>query len=673
MSMEKDTRETTLNGFDGGMDGERAQNARGTAARLLKTLMRQKWKLLVIFLSVVIGSLFNILAPKVTGVAVNQIFSGVQNALANGGKFQVNWETMGMVLLQLAGLYVLTSAFSYIQQNTMAGVSQTLTLTLRREISEKLNRLPLRYFDRHKKGEVLSRATSDLEKVADTLQDSLSQLLTAFVSIVGSFIMMLVISPTLTLVALVAIAVSLVVAGLVSRRTQRRFAANQEALGRLNAGIEEAFSGNIVIKAFNLEPQTVENTKKLSEELFQAGKKAMFSNYVISPIIRLINQFGYVAIAIGGAMSVIRGRISIGDIQAFIQYVNQVSEPVTQISFTVNTLQGAVAAAERVFRLLDEEEEAPDPAQPQFLTAPRGEVRFENVRFGYSDDAILMQNVSFTARAGDKIAIVGPTGAGKTTLVNLLMRFYELQGGRITIDGPRAPALPDGHGLAGYLAVRRHHPRQHRLWQGRRHGRTDLRGGKGGARRPLHPHHAAGIRYGAQRRNRQPLPRAAAVAYHRPRHPRRPRHPHSRRGHLQRGHAHGVGNPESHGRADAGPHQLYHRPPPFHHPRRQLHPGDEGRCHHRAGQSRGIDEAGQILRRPLQQPVRRQGGLNGIQKARAGSRTGRPAPRLFPRALRRQRAAQLVQRRGRVAYLHIGLRFQDDPVVIPREQLGKGF
>ena len=445
MSMEKDTRETTLNGFDDGMGAERAQNARGTAARLLKTLMRQKWKLLVIFLSVVIGSLFNILAPKVTGVAVNQIFSGVQNALANGGKFQVNWETMGMVLLQLAGLYVLTSAFSYIQQNTMAGVSQTLTLTLRREISEKLNRLPLRYFDRHKKGEVLSRATSDLEKVADTLQDSLSQLLTAFVSIVGSFIMMLVISPTLTLAALVAIAVSLVVAGLVSRRTQRRFAANQEALGRLNAGIEEAFSGNIVIKAFNLEPQTVENTKKLSEELFQAGKKAMFSNYVISPIIRLINQFGYVAIAIGGAMSVIRGRISIGDIQAFIQYVNQVSEPVTQISFTVNTLQGAVAAAERVFRLLDEEEEAPDPAQPQFLTAPRGEVRFENVRFGYSDDDILMQNVSFTARAGDKIAIVGPTGAGKTTLVNLLMRFYELQGGRITIDGVDIAGMTRGH------------------------------------------------------------------------------------------------------------------------------------------------------------------------------------------------------------------------------------
>ncbi len=214
---------------------------------------------------------------------------------------------MGTVLLQLAGLYLLTSVFSYIQQNTMASVSQTLTLTLRREISEKLNRLPLRYFDRHKKGEVLSRATSDLEKVADTLQDSLSQLLTAFVSIVGSFVMMLLISPTLTLMALVAIAVSLIVAALVSRRTQRRFAANQEALGRLNAGIEEAFSGNIVIKAFNLEPQTVENTKKLNEDLFQAGKKAMFCNYVISPIIRLINQFGYVAIAIGGAMSVIRG------------------------------------------------------------------------------------------------------------------------------------------------------------------------------------------------------------------------------------------------------------------------------------------------------------------------------------------------------------------------------
>lgn len=317
----------------------------------------------------------------------------------------------------------------------MASVSQTLTFTLRKEISEKLNRLPLRYFDRHKKGEILSRATSDLEKVADTLQEGLSQLLTAFVGIVGSFIMMLLISPVLTLTAAGAIFISLVVAALVSKRTQRYFSLNQEALGRVNGNIEEAFSGNIVIKAFNLEKQMVTNTEILNENLFQASKKAMFMNYVISPVIRLINQFGYVAIAIGGAISVIKGNISIGDIQAFIQYVNQISEPITQISYTVNSLQGAIAAAERVFELLDEEEELPDIVNPAEISAPKGNVRFEHVRFGYSDDAILMKDISFSVKAGSKIAIVGPTGAGKTTLVNLLMRFYELQGGRITIDG----------------------------------------------------------------------------------------------------------------------------------------------------------------------------------------------------------------------------------------------
>ena len=435
MNMEKDTCETTANGLDGDMSAERAQNARGTALRLFKKLMAQRGKLLIILFSIIIGSAFNILSPKGIGIAVNEIFTGVQNAIAKGETFQVNLETMGAVLLGLLGLYLLTSLFSYIQQNTMASVSQTLTLTLRKEISAKLNRLPLRYFDRHKKGEVLSRATSDLEKVADTLQESLSQLITAFFGILGAFVMMLLISPLLTLIAVGAIFVSLIVAAAVSSRTHRYFVVNQEALGRLNSSIEESFTGNLVIKAFNLEQLTVENTKALNENLFRASKKAMFMNYMISPIIRLINQFGYVAVAVGGAMAVIRGTISIGDIQAFIQYVNQASEPVTQISYTVNALQGAIAAAERVFQLLDEEEEAPNAANPAMLTAPKGNVCFEHVRFGYSNEYILMEDISFSVKAGSKIAIVGPTGAGKTTLVNLLMRFYELQGGRITIDG----------------------------------------------------------------------------------------------------------------------------------------------------------------------------------------------------------------------------------------------
>ena len=234
-------------------------------------------------------------------------------------------------------------------------------------------------------------------------------------------------------------------AALVSSRTHRTFAANQEALGRLNSSIEENFTGNLVSKAFNLEQTAVDNTKALNENLFRASKKAMFMNYMISPIIRLVGQFGYVAVAVGGAMSVIRGGISIGDIQAFIQYVNQASEPVTQISYTVNSLQGAIAAAERVFQLLDEEEEVPDAANPVVLSAPKGNVSFEHVRFGYSDDHILMQDISFDVKAGGKIAIVGPTGAGKTTLVNLLMRFYELQGGRITIDGADISKMERSH------------------------------------------------------------------------------------------------------------------------------------------------------------------------------------------------------------------------------------
>lgn len=434
MSMEKDTHETEV--YDFGDEGmEKAKNVKGTSFRLLKKLLEQKWKLILVFVSIIIGSVFNILSPKLLGVAINQIFDGIQEKAKSGGYFQVNFETMGAVLLSLLGLYLCSSLFSYIQQNTMASVSQTLSLGLRREISEKLNRLPLRYFDRHKKGEILSKVTNDLEKVADTLQDGLTQLFSSVVGIVGAFVMMTMISPILTLIAVGTIFASLVIAALVSNKTQRSFMVNQEALGRLNGSIEESFTGNMVIKSFNLEEQIIQDTEVMSENLCRAGKRAMFMIYVISPVIRLVNQLGYVAVAIRGAWSVIRGTLTIGDIQAFIQYVNQVSEPVTQVSYTVNSLQGAVAAAERVFKLLDEPEEAADDDAPVVLSAPKGDVSFEHVRFGYSDDVILMKDISFRVKAGSKIAIVGPTGAGKTTLVNLLMRFYELQDGRITIDG----------------------------------------------------------------------------------------------------------------------------------------------------------------------------------------------------------------------------------------------
>lgn len=435
MSQKDEILEIQTNDFGDGYSVDKAKNSKKTSRRLIKRLMQQKWKLLIVFISIVISSAFMILSPKVVGVAINQIFDGIRTSSVTGRSFTVSFETMGAVLSVLLGLYLLESLFHYIQQNTMASVSQTLSLSLRKEISEKLNKLPLRYFDRHQRGEILSRVTSDIEKIADTLQDSLTQLFSSAVGILGAYGMMLWISPVLALVAAGTIGLSMVIAALIASRTERCFAVNQECLGRLNSRIEETFTGNTIIKVFNLEKQTIENIDQLNEDLYRASTKAMFLNYAISPLIRLVGRLGYVVIAIRGAIFVMNGQISIGDIQAFIQYVNQVNEPVTQVSYTLNTLQGAVAAAERVFELLDEEEEIPDSASPGRLEQPKGNVHFAHVRFGYSDDHILMEDISVEAKAGSKIAIVGPTGAGKTTLVNLLMRFYELQGGHIYMDG----------------------------------------------------------------------------------------------------------------------------------------------------------------------------------------------------------------------------------------------
>ena len=439
MSMEmqgKDTdQQTQPDVFDTDFNLEKARNPKQTAARLCAYLMRQKRRLLAVLLSTIGSALFAILAPKICGIAINEIFNAIKAAATQGARFRVSWGTMGWILALLLGLYALESLADYLQQRTMASVAQTLTLDLRKEISAKLNRLPLRYFDRHSKGDILSRTVNDLERVANTLQDSLTQLLSSVIGIVGAFAMMMLISPTLTLIAAGTVALSMVIALLIASRTERSFATHQEALARLNGGIEEAFTGNTVIKAFNLEQQTIDDVEKVNEQLYQAGSKAMFQNYVISPIIRLVNQFGYMAIAVRGALAVINGSISIGDIQAFIQYVTQVSEPVAEVSYTMNTLQGAIASAERVFALLDEEEEPADILSPTVPADPKGHVEFEHVRFGYGEGTTLMRDISFDVKAGSTIAIVGPTGAGKTTLVNLLMRFYDIQGGRIAIDG----------------------------------------------------------------------------------------------------------------------------------------------------------------------------------------------------------------------------------------------
>ncbi len=431
MSREGDTPETDIIHSPDNKPAAKAKNTGRTAARLLKQLCQQQWKLIAVFVSVLFSSAFTLAAPMIIGQAINLIYDGI----ISGHGFEVNFNTLGSIMLTLLALYLFSAIFSYLQQFIMAGVAQTLTLSLRERVSEKLKQLPLTYYDQHKKGDILSRATNDLDKVADTLEDSLMQFFSSTVSIIGSFALMLIISPLLTLIALGTMAVSMTAAALIAQRTQRYYAENQKVLGEMNGMIEEAFSGNHVIKAFNMEQDTIRNVAALNQALYKAGRKSQFVTFAVDPAIRLFNQIGYILIAVQGALLVTQGRISIGNIQAFFQYVNQASEPLTQIAHIFNSMQGAIAAAERVFALLDEEDEVADPRKPREISAPKGNVAFEHVRFGYQEGAILMNDINFQVKAGDKIAIVGPTGAGKTTLINLLMRFYELQGGRITIDG----------------------------------------------------------------------------------------------------------------------------------------------------------------------------------------------------------------------------------------------
>lgn len=420
--------------FQDDVVSEKARYAKKTSMRLIKQLLEQKWKLLLVFISILFASAFTILAPKAVGAAINQIFDGIQHALKNGGRFIVDWDSLGMVITILLSLYLMSSLFNYIQQYIMASVSQTLTLSLRKKISEKLNRLPIKYFDTHSRGDILSRATSDLERVSDSLQEGLTQFFSSFIGILGAFTMMLFISVQLTVIVLLTIAVSILISLFLSRYTQSAYSRNQKALGNLNGSIEESFTGNNIIKSFNLEKAVIDKTEELNEELYEAGKRAQFITYVINPIIRLFNQLGYVIIAIRGAISVISGSITLGDIQAFFQYVNQVTEPVTEMAYVLNMFQGAVASAERVYEFLDTEEEADECGLAELPDHVQGNIRFKNVSFGYTKDKLLMKGINLDIQAGSKVAIVGPTGAGKTTFVNLLMRFYELNSGQILMD-----------------------------------------------------------------------------------------------------------------------------------------------------------------------------------------------------------------------------------------------
>jgi ATP-binding cassette subfamily B protein len=408
---------------------------KGTIVRLFAYFKGSRLKLALIIVTTILSAALFIVSPVFLGKALDQLANGIKNSVLNGTRFQVNWDTMGDIFGILLSLYILSFITNYLANYLMATVTETVTLNMRSALMDKLNRLPLRFFDATERGDILSRATNDVEKVADALREGFNRLIASVISIIGAITMMLYISPTLSIVAFLTIGVATALTVVLSGKSRKYFLNYQTSMGELNAAVEETFTGQLVVKAFNQEEATLTNFRKINGELYQHSTSSQIAQFIVSPCIRLINNFGYTIIAALSVINIIQGRMTIGTVQAFIQYADKSSEPVIECSQIISSMQSAFAASIRYFQVMDELDEVPDHVSMEVLPETKGDVSFEHVRFGYSDDHILMKDINIEVKAGDRIAIVGPTGAGKTTLVNLLMRFYEIQGGSIKIDG----------------------------------------------------------------------------------------------------------------------------------------------------------------------------------------------------------------------------------------------
>ncbi|OZB93450.1 ABC transporter ATP-binding protein [Paenibacillus sp. XY044] len=427
------------------MPVQKAKDFKGSLKRLVGYLRPRRGTLIVIFLTAILSTVFSIASPKILGKAITKLLEGVL-AMAKGTPGAgIDFTYITQILLILIGLYLFSAAFSYIQQYLMAGVAQKVVYDMREQINAKLSRLPLKYFDSRTHGEILSRATNDVDNISTTLQQSLTQLITSIVTLVGVIVMMLSISPWMTLILIVTLPLSFIVIKAVASRSQKHFMAQQASLGQLNGHVEEMYTGHKIVKAFGRERESVEDFNKINEKLYSSGWKAQFISGIIMPMMMFIGNIGYVLVCVVGGIFVTHGRITIGDVQAFIQYARQFTQPIMQTANIANIIQSTIASAERVFELLDEEEEVPEAADAAVLNNPKGAVQFEHVRFGYKEDAMLIEDMNIDVKPGQTIAIVGPTGAGKTTLINLLMRFYELNGGAITIDGVNITHLKRGN------------------------------------------------------------------------------------------------------------------------------------------------------------------------------------------------------------------------------------
>lgn len=423
----------------GMMQGDKAKDFSGTIRKLIRYLKPYTFRLIIIILFAAASTVFTIIGPRVLGSATTALAEGL--AAKYTGTGSIDFERIFSILRTLGIIYVLSMIFSYIQGWMMAGVTQGVTYSLRREISEKINRLPLAYFDRQTHGEVLSRITNDVDTVSQSLNQSIQQIFTSVITVIGVLYMMLRISWQLTVMALIVVPLSGIAAAVVVKHSQPYFKAQQKTLGNVNGHIEEMYGGHIVMKAFNGEERSVREFNELNEKLYEAGWKAQFMSGLMQPVTNLIGNIGYVGCCVLGGYLSIHNGLAIGDIQAFIQYVRSFNQPITQTAQMMNILQSTAAAAERVFEFLEEEEESPDPVNPVSIRdeagnlTVRGNVSFENVCFGYDPNEIIIHNFSAYFNQGKQIAIVGPTGAGKTTIVKLLMRFYDLNSGAIYIDG----------------------------------------------------------------------------------------------------------------------------------------------------------------------------------------------------------------------------------------------
>lgn len=420
-------------GPGGGPPMEKAKDFKGTIRKLLGYVKPFKAAIIAVMIFAVGSTIFNIAGPKVLSGATTEIFNGLVSKVSGGSG--VDFDKIAQILLTVMGMYVLSGSFGFIQGWLMTGVSQKMTYRMRKDISEKIHRIPMKYYESNTHGEVLSRVTNDVDTLGMSLNQSITQLITSVTTIIGVLVMMLSISPLMTLIALLILPISTILVMLVVKKSQKYFKQQQEYLGHVNGQVEEVYGGHLVIKAFNREEKSLEEFERDNRVLYKSAMLSQFLSGMMQPIMQFVGNLGYVCVAVSGAWLAVKGTISVGDIQAFIQYVRQFTQPITQIAQVSNMLQSMAAAAERVFEFLEETEEENNAENPIAPEKIEGNVEFDHVKFGYDPDKIIINDFSASVEKGQTVAIVGPTGAGKTTMVKLLMRFYDVNGGSIKVDG----------------------------------------------------------------------------------------------------------------------------------------------------------------------------------------------------------------------------------------------